>query len=146
MRQLESLTALQARDIAAPRFQAQLLILFAGIALFLAAVGVAAVMGYNVAQRRGEIGVRMALGAERSDVMFLVLAEGMKLVLVGLVIGLIGSAVASRLLQTMLFGVSPSDVPTYLTAPAILALVALVAVMIPAFMASLVDPMEALRE
>ena len=146
MRQLESLTALQARDIAAPRFQAQLLILFAGIALFLAAVGVAAVMGYNVAQRRGEIGVRMALGAERSDVMLLVLAEGMKLVVVGLVIGLIGSAVASRLLQTMLFGVSPSDLPTYLAAPAILALVALVAVMIPAFMASRVDPMEALRE
>jgi putative ABC transport system permease protein len=146
IRQLESMTALQERDIAAPRFQAQLLILFAGIALFLAAVGVAAVMGYNVAQRRGEIGVRMALGAERSDVMFLVLAEGMKLVLAGLAIGLVGSAVASRLLQTMLFGVSPSDARTYLTAPAVLALVALVAVMIPAFMASRVDPMEALRE
>ena len=146
IRQLESLTALQSRDIATPRFQAQLLTMFAGIALFLAAVGVAAVMGYNVSQRRGEIGVRMALGAERSDVMFLILAEGMKLVLAGLAIGLIGSAVASRLLQTMLFGVSPSDTQTYLTAPAVLALVALVAVMIPAFMASRVDPMEALRE
>jgi putative ABC transport system permease protein len=146
MRQLESLTALQERDIAAPRFQAQLLILFAGIALFLAAVGVAAVMGYNVAQRRGEIGVRMALGAERSDVIFLVLAEGMKLVLAGLAIGLIGSAAASRLIRTMLFGVSPSDMQTYLIAPAVLALVALLAVMIPAFMASRVDPMEALRE
>ena len=78
--------------------------------------------------------------------MFLVLAEGMKLVLAGLAIGLIGSAVASRLLQTMLFGVSPSDTQTYLTAPAVLALVALLAVMIPAYMASRVDPMEALRE
>jgi putative ABC transport system permease protein len=146
MRQLESLTALQDRDIAAPRFQAQLLILFAGIALFLAAVGVAAVMGYNVAQRRGEIGVRLALGAERSDVMLLVLAEGMKLVLAGLAIGLVGSAAASRLIRTMLFGVSPSDMQTYLIAPAVLAVVALVAVMIPAFMASRVDPIEALRE
>jgi ABC-type antimicrobial peptide transport system permease subunit len=70
----------------------------------------------------------------------------MKLVLAGLAIGLIGSAAASRLIRTMLFGVSPSDMQTYLTAPAVLALVALLAVMIPAFMASRVDPMEALRE
>ena len=146
IRRLESLTALQARDIATPRFQAQLLILFAGIALFLAAVGVAAVMGYSVAQRRGEIGVRMALGAERSDVIIMVLSEGMKLVLAGLAIGIAGSAVASRLMQTMLFGVSPSDAQTYITAPAVLALVALVAVMVPALRASRVDPIEALRE
>jgi ABC-type antimicrobial peptide transport system permease subunit len=88
----------------------------------------------------------MALGAERSDVIIMVLSEGMKLVLAGSAIGLIGSAVASRLLRTMLFGVSPNDIQTYLPAPAVLALVALVAVMIPAFMASRVDPMEALRE
>jgi len=76
----------------------------------------------------------------------MVLSEGMKLILAGLAIGIAGSAVASRLLQTMLFGVSPSDTQTYLTAPAVLALVALLAVMIPAYMASRVDPMEALRE
>ena len=103
-------------------------------------------MGYNVAQRRGELGVRMALGAERSDVMFLVLWDGLKLVLAGLAIGLVGSAVASRLLQTMLFGVSPSDTQTYVIAPAVLALVAMLAVVIPALSASRVDPMEALRE
>ena len=146
IRDVQPLAALQERDIATSRFQAQLLILFAGMALFLAAVGVAAVMGYNVAQRRGELGVRMALGAERSDVMFLVLWDGLKLVLAGLAIGLVGSAVASRLLQTMLFGVSPSDTQTYVTAPAVLALVAMLAVVIPALSASRVDPMEALRE
>jgi len=133
-------------NVAAPRFRTLLLGIFAGLAVCLAMAGVYGVMSYVVGQRRGEIGLRMALGARPVEVLRLVLGQGMRLAGVGLGIGLLGAAALTRLLTTMLFGVQPNDPITYAAVMVLLCAVATGASAIPAWRASRVDPLIALRQ
>jgi putative ABC transport system permease protein len=127
------------------RFMMLLLSIFAAVALALAAVGLYGVMSYTVNQRRREIGIRMALGARKSDVMMLVVEQGIKLALTGVLIGLGGALALSRMMHTLFFGVSASDPLTFTLIALLLIFVALLACWIPARRATRVDPMIALR-
>ena len=119
--------------------------LFGGLALLLAGIGLFGLMSYNVSRRTGEIGIRMALGAQRSGVVGMVLTESMSMVTIGVVLGLGGALAAGRFIQSVLFGLSTTDVWTISTAVAVTALVSLAAGYLPARRASRVDPMVALR-
>jgi putative ABC transport system permease protein len=127
------------------RFNVVLLGLFAAIALALATVGIYGVVAWNVTQRTREIGIRSALGATRSDVLRLVVGQGMKVVLLGVALGLAGSFAATRALQGLLFETSAFDGWTFATVSLLLAAVALLACWLPARRATRVDPMVALR-
>jgi putative ABC transport system permease protein len=115
------------------------------LALIITATGLAAVIGFSVSQRVHEIGVRMALGAERDTVLAMVLWQGMKLVLVGLVVGAAGAIALTKIMAGLLFGVSTSDPATFIAVALLLALVAAAATLIPARRATAIDPMVALR-
>jgi putative ABC transport system permease protein len=143
---IRTMDEVAADSVAQPRFRAELVGTFAGLALTLAAVGIFGVLAFAVSQRTREFGIRMALGASASDVLRLVIAGGFKIVAIGIAIGLAAAAALSRLLATLLFGVKPLDPPTFLGAPAVLALVALAACAAPALRASRVDPAIALRQ
>jgi putative ABC transport system permease protein len=134
-----------AASIGARRFNTVLLGVFAGLATILAAVGIYGMISYSVAQRTREIGIRMALGARRVDVIKLVLRNGMILALSGVAIGLAGAFALTRLMTTLLFGVTPTDAVTYAIVSASLLAVALLACYIPARSAAKVDPLVALR-
>jgi putative ABC transport system permease protein len=134
-----------AETVAQPRLQTGLLSLFAGIALVLAAVGLYGVLAYLVTQRTREIGVRLALGAQRRNVLSLIVGQGMKLALVGLLAGTLLALALTRVLKSLLYDIRPGDPATFFAVSAILGLVALFACWLPARRASRVDPMEALR-
>ena len=127
------------------RFYAVLLGIFAGVAGMLAAIGIYGVLAYSVVQRTQEIGIRMALGAERGQVLALVMRRGVTLAGIGIVVGLIGAFAGARYLQSMLFGIEPRDPATFLTVAAAFAVVAAAAAYLPARRATQVDPMVALR-
>ncbi len=135
-----------ARALARPRFNALLLSIFAGVALLLTAIGIYGVMAYSVAQRRHEIGIRMALGAQRFDVLRMVVGGGMKLTVAGVAIGLAAAFALTRLLETLLFGVKPFDAVTVASVAFVLCLIALLACWLPARRAAGVNPLVALRE
>lgn len=131
--------------VAAPRFNATLLMIFAAVALVLTIVGLYGVMSYSVAQRTNEIGIRMALGAQTRDVLRLIVSQGFKLVLIGLAIGLLGAFALTRVIASLLFGVTTKDPLTFVAVAAVLAFVALLACYIPARRAARLDPLRALR-
>ena len=133
------------RSVAARRFSMILLSAFAALALVLAAVGIYGVISYSVAQRTREVGIRMALGAQTTDVLKLVVRDGLKLVVIGVVLGLVGAVMLTRLMSTLLFGVTPTDIVTYTTVALTLIAVALFACYLPARRATKVDPLVALR-
>jgi putative ABC transport system permease protein len=134
-----------ARSIATPRFTAMLLGTFAGLALLLAGFGLYGVMAYSVAQRGREIGIRMALGARSGDVRSLVVRQALWLGAAGLAIGITGALAVTRVLGSLLFGVSPSDPLTFGGVSAALVTVLLLAAYLPARRATRVDPIVALR-
>jgi putative ABC transport system permease protein len=132
-------------SVSQPRFSSELIGMFAALALLLAAIGLYGVMAYSVTQRRTEIGIRMALGATREDILRLVLRRGSALAFTGAAIGLLSSMAASRLLSSMLFAVSPKDPTTFFAVAVLLLSVALAACYVPARRATKIEPMVALR-
>jgi putative ABC transport system permease protein len=134
-----------AASVAAPRFRMLLLVMFATAATLIATCGIYGLMAYAVTQRRREIGVRMALGAQRRDVLRLVLGRALSIVGIGLIFGLAGAAVVTRVLQRFLFGVTPTDPIVFAIVTLLLMVVGLLAAWLPARRAAKVDPMVALR-
>ena len=142
---IQPLDMFLSKAVARPRFQSVLLASFAGLALLLAAIGTFGVMSYSVAQRTHEIGIRVALGAQRDQVLRLIVGQGLLLALIGTAAGLAGAFALTRYLRTLLFNVSPTDWLTFTTVPIVLCAVALAASYLPARRAMQVDPMQALR-
>jgi putative ABC transport system permease protein len=142
---LKTMTTVLNQSVAPRRLSMMLLVIFAIAAAVLAAIGLYGVLSYAVAQRGHEIGVRMALGAQRSDVLRLVITQGFKLALVGEAIGLAASFGLTRLMKSLLYEVSATDPPTFAAIVLLLTLVALAACYLPARRATRVDPMSALR-
>jgi putative ABC transport system permease protein len=145
LRGVETINDAIRREVAPTRFFMMMGILFAGLALVLAAVGLYGVLGYLVSQRRREIGVRVALGAQGDRIVRMIVVEGLRIVLLGAGIGFAVSLVSGRLLDALLFSVKPWDPWTFVVVLALLILVGLLASAIPAWRASRVDPIEALR-
>jgi putative ABC transport system permease protein len=143
--QLAPMDSLLSASLAQPRFNMTLLGIFAALATVLAAIGIYGVIGYTVAQRTREIGIRMALGAQRREMLGMILRQSMRLVLIGLAIGMAAAFLVTRVMSNLLYGVGPTDLITYLVVIALLGAAAFFASIIPAFRATKVDPMVALR-
>jgi predicted permease len=142
----EQMVKTVSRSIASKRFTMTLLAVFAGLALLLASIGIYGVLSYLVGQRTQEIGVRMALGAARLDVLRMILTDGARMTVAGIGIGVIAALGLTQLMSNMLFGVKPSDPLTFVLVPFALCLIALLACYIPARRAMKIDPMIALRD
>jgi putative ABC transport system permease protein len=142
---IKTMDQLVSDSVGPRRFNALLLVLFAAVALILAAVGVYGVMSYSVTQRTHEIGIRMALGAQPSDILKLVLRHGMIVILIGITIGLAVAFSLTRVISSLLFGVESTDLLTFVTLPLLLVVIAFLACYIPAHRAARVDPLLALR-
>nr|MBA3272776.1 ABC transporter permease [Chthoniobacterales bacterium] len=142
---VRTMKAVVAKSIARPRFNTLLLAIFAAVALVLASVGLYGVMNYSATQRTHEVGIRMALGASRADIMRLVVGNGMLLTVIGIVIGVVASVALTRVMQSFLFGVAATDALTFVSVSALLMCVALIANYIPARKATRVNPVIALR-
>jgi predicted permease len=143
---VETMQEVVAESLTPQRFNMFLLAGFAGLALLLAAVGIYSVLAYSVRQRMREIGVRLALGAQLRDVLRLIVVEGMKPTLLGLLIGIAVSMLLARIIASLIFGVGVRDLATYVSVSVLLAAVALLASLIPAWRATRVDPIKTLRE
>jgi putative ABC transport system permease protein len=142
---IDSMEHIVAGAVARQRFSMLLLAIFAAVALVLAAVGIYGVMSYSVAQQTREIGIRMALGAQRSDVLRMTVRQGLRLVGFGLGIGLVAAFILTRVMASLLFGISATDPLTFISISLVLLAVAILASYIPALRATRVDPMIALR-
>ena len=142
---VDSMEHIVAGAVARQRFSMLLLAIFAAVALVLAAVGIYGVMSYSVAQQTREIGIRMALGAQRSDVLKMTVKQGLRLVGLGLIIGLAAAFTLTRVMASLLFGISATDPITFITISVVLLAVAMLASYIPSVRAMRVDPMVALR-
>ena len=134
-----------AATLSAPRFTGMLLGVFAGLALVLSAIGIYGVLSYVVSRRTREIGIRVAIGAGRGQVLKLVLAGGIGLALIGIVIGLAAAASLSKLMTTLLHDVKPVDPATFAAVAVVLTAVAIAASLVPAWRATRVDPVKALK-
>jgi putative ABC transport system permease protein len=143
---VQTMATVVSNNLGQKRFALLLMGLFAGIALLLAAIGLAGVISYMVAQRTREIGIRMALGAQPQQVLWMVESEALRMALIGGAVGVIGALLLGRSLSTMLYGVSPRDPLTLVAVAAALLLVAVTAAFIPAFRATRISPVVALRE
>ena len=137
---IRTMDEIRAESVAAERLNLTLLSIFAGIALVLAIVGIYGVMSYTVTQRTHEIGIRMAIGAQQRDVFKMVMGQGMMLALIGVAIGLVGAFALTRLMATMLFGVTATDPATFAAIAILLTAVALMACYLPGRRATKVDP------
>ncbi len=142
---LKPMSSFLATQLAQPRFNMLLLAIFAGLAVLLAAIGIYGVIAYSVVQRTREIGIRMALGAQRHDMLRMVLRQSLSVVAIGVGIGLLAAFAGTRLLGSLLYGVAPNDFFTYAGVVTLLGGAAIFASYIPARRATKVDPMEALR-
>jgi len=143
--QFQSLQRVVDGSVAPQRFNTLLLAAFAVVALALAAVGIYGVMGYSVMQRTHEIGIRIALGAQKRNVLSLVIGQGMKLALIGVCVGVLAALALTRVMKGLLFEVKPTDPLTFTGVSVLLVGIALFACWLPARRATKVDPMEALR-
>jgi predicted permease len=143
--ELQPMQRIVADSIARQRFAMTMFSIFAGIALLLASIGIYGVLSYIVGQRTREVGIRMALGAQRAHVVGSVLRDGARMTLPGIAIGLLVSLAITRLMSTMLFGVTPTDLLTFASVPLVLCAVALLACYLPARRAAGLDPVRALR-
>ena len=142
---IRTMDEVMGRSTARQSFNMLLLTIFGSVALLLAAIGIYGLMAYSVTQRTQEMGIRMALGADRATIRKLVVWQGMRLALVGVVAGIAASFGLTRLLSTFLFGVKPWDPAVFVSAPFILTAIALLAVWLPAARASKVEPAQVLR-
>ena len=142
---LQPMQTLIGKGLAQPRFNMVLLVVFAAVAMVLAGIGIYGVIAYSVAQRTREIGIRMALGAQRTDMLQMVLRQSLSMVLIGLALGLVAAFAATRLLGSLLYGVGANDIFTYVSVLLLLGATALLASYIPARRAMKVDPVIALR-
>ncbi|HKU75301.1 MAG TPA: FtsX-like permease family protein, partial [Pyrinomonadaceae bacterium] len=142
---VQTLDQVIANSLANRRFSMIVLVSFAALALLLAALGIYGVISYLVGQRTHELGIRLALGAGRNDILRLILTHGMKMAISGVVVGLIAAFALTRLMSTMLFGVRPTDPATFAIIAFVLLVVALLACYLPARRATKVDPLTALR-
>jgi putative ABC transport system permease protein len=145
VRRMQPMTEIVASTTADSRFDAWLLGIFAGVALALSAIGIYGLVSFSVAQRRHEIGTRMALGASRGDILRMVVRQGVTLLAIGLGVGIAGALAVARSLSSLLYGVRPSDPMSILAVSLLLLSVGLLASYLPARRASRVDPMVALR-
>jgi putative ABC transport system permease protein len=142
--EVQSMESIVAQSTSRQRFNLWLMTAFSGVALLLAAIGIYGLMAYSVAQRRREVAIRLTLGAQASDVRWMVVFQGMRLAIIGVVIGLGAAFALARFVGTMVYDVGVHDPFVFTAVPVVLALAALVAVLVPAVRASRVDPVVAL--